>query len=86
MKETANENSKAHEDVNRDRAYTIDAAIVRIMKARNVLSHSKLMAEVFGQVKFPTTGADVKKRLESLIEREYVERDADDPNMYKYLA
>lgn len=29
---------------------------------------------------------DVKKRIESLIEREYLERDEEIPSMYNYLA
>ena len=86
MKETSDENSKIHADVGRDRAYAIDAAIVRIMKARKTLPHSHLISEVFGQLPFPTTGPDVKKRLESLIEREYVERDENSANTYNYLA
>lgn len=32
------------------------------------------------------TPADLKKRIESLIEREYLERDKDQPSTYNYLA
>jgi hypothetical protein len=28
----------------------------------------------------------IKKRIESLIEREYIERDAEDRRFYKYIA
>jgi len=28
----------------------------------------------------------IKKRIEDLIAREYLERDASNPNLYKYLA
>ena len=28
----------------------------------------------------------IKKRIEDLIAREYLERDANNPNLYKYLA
>jgi cullin 1 len=28
----------------------------------------------------------IKKRIEHLIDREYLERDAADPNVFKYLA
>jgi hypothetical protein len=28
----------------------------------------------------------IKKRIETLIDREYLERDSADPNTYKYLA
>jgi cullin-4 len=30
--------------------------------------------------------ADLKKRIESLIDREYMERDAKDAQIYNYLA
>jgi len=30
--------------------------------------------------------ADIKKRISSLIERDYLERDAENSNVYMYLA
>lgn len=30
--------------------------------------------------------ADLKKRIESLIDRDYMERDKDNPNTYNYVA
>ena len=56
------------------------------MKARKRLQHTLLMAELMSQLRFPATASDLKKRIASLIEREYLERDADDPSCYKYLA
>lgn len=50
LKETVEENEKTHAEVDRDRQYQIDAAIVRIMKARKKLSHNLLMSELFSQV------------------------------------
>jgi cullin 4 len=44
------------------------------------------MGELMSQLRFPATSADLKKRIESLIEREYLERDSDDGTFYKYLA
>ena len=43
------------------------------MKARKVLSHSLLISELFQQLKFPLKPPDLKKRIESLIDREYLE-------------
>ena len=61
-----------------DRSFLqIDAAIVRIMKTRKTLSHKLLVNELVVQLKFPIKGADLKKRIESLIDREYLERDRD---------
>ena len=44
------------------------------MKTRKTLSHSDLMSETLNQIKFPAKGSDIKKRIESLIDREYIER------------
>ncbi|GAB2279869.1 hypothetical protein Dimus_014505 [Dionaea muscipula] len=86
MKETVEENSSTTERVFQDRQYQVDAAIVRIMKTRKVLSHTLLITELFQQLKFPIKPADLKKRIESLIEREYLERDKSNPQVYNYLA
>eukprot|EP00586_Coscinodiscus_wailesii_P008700 CAMPEP_0172521086 /NCGR_PEP_ID=MMETSP1066-20121228/292377_1 /TAXON_ID=671091 /ORGANISM="Coscinodiscus wailesii, Strain CCMP2513" /LENGTH=459 /DNA_ID=CAMNT_0013303943 /DNA_START=307 /DNA_END=1686 /DNA_ORIENTATION=+ len=86
MKETQEERNKTHESVSRDRLYLIDAAVVRIMKARKTIDHQTLLGEVMAQVKFPCNGPDVKKRIESLIEREYMERDENSVSRYNYLA
>ncbi|KAE9461404.1 hypothetical protein C3L33_06710, partial [Rhododendron williamsianum] len=111
MKETVEENTSTTERVFQDRQYQVDAAIVRIMKTRKVLSHTLLITELFQQViqilfvsflfvfeqlkcvfvlvrqlKFPIKPADLKKRIESLIDREYLERDKSNPQIYNYLA
>ncbi|GMJ14199.1 cullin4 [Hibiscus trionum] len=86
MKETAEEKTSTTERVFQDRQYQIDAAIVRIMKTRKVLSHTLLITELFQQLKFPIKPADLKRRIESLIYREYLERDKNNPQIYNYLA
>lgn len=59
----------------------IDAAIVRVMKTRKTLSHKLLVQELLIQLKFPIRAQDLKKRIESLIDREYLERDEQNPNV-----
>eukprot|EP00249_Psilotum_nudum_P024027 c29065_g1_i1 orf=1219-3690(-) len=86
LKETVEENTSTTERVFQDRQYQIDAAIVRIMKTRKILSHTLLITELFQQLKFPIKPADLKKRIESLIDREYLERDKSNPQIYNYLA
>jgi len=86
IKETSKENKETHERVQQVRQYQIDAAIVRIMKARKTLTHQLLLAECFKQLQFNVKAPDLKRRIESLIDREYLERDESDPNTYKYLA
>jgi hypothetical protein len=55
------------------------------MKARKSMEHRTLVGEVMTQIKFPANSSDIKKRIESLIEREYLER-AVDRAQYNYLA
>jgi cullin-4 len=86
MKESKEEREKTVEAVSRDRLYLIDAVLVRIMKARKTILHQQLIPQVLEQVKVPAQPADVKKRIESLIEREYMERDSKDRSRYNYLA
>lgn len=86
MKETKEETKKTNDEVFLDRNHSVDAAIVRIMKGKKTFGHTQLAAEVFEQLKFPIKAADFKKRVELLIEREYLERDTNDATLYRYLA
>ncbi|XP_013419680.1 cullin-4A [Lingula anatina] len=86
MKETQEENVSTTERVFQDRQYQVDAAIVRIMKTRKLLSHNLLITELYNQLKFPVKPSDLKKRIESLIDRDYMMRDKDNPNQYHYVA
>jgi len=74
--------------VEEDRRHLLEASIVRIMKARKTSSHNDLVAEVTRQLsgRFVPSPQFVKKRVESLIEREYLERDEGDRRIYKYVA
>ncbi|KAL2016911.1 hypothetical protein VTK56DRAFT_2872 [Thermocarpiscus australiensis] len=70
------------------RAHVVDAAIVRIMKQRKVLTHSQLTTEVIGQLagRFKPEISLIKKRIEDLLVREYLERVEGDTAAYRYLA
>lgn len=70
-----------------DRSIIIEAAIVRIMKARKTLQHQQLVGEVLSQLAFFRPNPKVvKARIEALIGREFLERDSESPNTYKYVA
>ncbi|KAG8372963.1 hypothetical protein BUALT_Bualt12G0121700 [Buddleja alternifolia] len=83
-----NEKKKVIEDVVKDRRYAIDAAIVRIMKSRKLLGYQQLVMKCVEQLgcMFKPDVKAVKKRIEDLITRDYLERDEDKPNLLKYLA
>jgi len=82
------EKKKVIEDVDKDRRYAIDASIVRIMKSRKQLPHQQLVLECVEQLgrMFKPDFKVIKKRVEDLIAREYLERDKDNPNLFKYVA
>ncbi|CAK8531750.1 unnamed protein product [Lathyrus sativus] len=82
------EKKKVIEDVDKDRRYAIDASIVRIMKSRKVLSYQQLVMECVEQLgrMFKPDVKAIKKRIEDLISRDYLERDKDNANLFKYLA
>ncbi|KAG5884653.1 hypothetical protein JTB14_005397 [Gonioctena quinquepunctata] len=69
-----------------DRQFQIDAAIVRILKDKKKISHNELISELFNMLDIPVKPYDLKKRIELLIEREYMERDKDDSTNYVYIA
>lgn len=73
-------------DVLETRKFLTDMAIVRVMKARRVLETALLIAEVIRQLssKFPPEPKDIKARVESLVEREYLR--ALEDGKYEYMA
>jgi len=77
---------KNMEAIYRLRRHQIDAAIVRIMKARKTLKHPDLVTEVVKQLRgrFTPKPVDIKKRIANLIELEYLERDENDRQLYHY--
>eukprot|EP00298_Acanthocystis_sp_HF-20_P013093 c20204_g1_i1.p1 GENE.c20204_g1_i1~~c20204_g1_i1.p1 ORF type:complete len:745 (+),score=218.02 c20204_g1_i1:55-2289(+) len=74
--------------VQEDRKHAIEAAIVRIMKARKRLEFQKLVLETSQQLMryFKPDVKMIKSRMEDLITREYLERDEENAHVLKYLA
>ena len=71
-----------------DRSFQIDAAIVRIMKTRRRFAHEKLIAEATAQLLtfFRPDPKQIKRRIEHLIEREYLERSGANSKFYHYIT
>jgi len=88
QKESKEQTVKTRGKVDEDRKHQVEAAIVRIMKSRRKLSHNELIAEVTKQLqqRFLPSPVLIKKRIESLIEREYLERSAEQRSTYMYCA
>jgi hypothetical protein len=76
------------EKVDEDRRHLVEATVVKVMKTRRKLEHSKLIEETIKILssKFQPIPAQIKQRIESLIEREYLERDPEDRHFYRYVA
>lgn len=78
--------------LNEERKWLLDATIVRIMKERKIISHKDLILEVTIQLseRFMPNSEIIKKQIESLIEREYIERVYEEGSLYsqfyKYVA
>ncbi len=78
--ETDPERQETRFKIDDDRKHEIEAAIVRIMKARKKMQHNLLVSEVTNQLKarFLPSPLVIKKRIEGLIEREYLSRSNED--------
>ena len=58
------------------------------MKHRNMCKHAQLVREVVDilRQRFVPSSGHIKKRIECLIDQEYIKRDANDRGMYKYVS
>ncbi|KAI0567665.1 Cullin [Gracilaria domingensis] len=72
-----------------DRNTQIDAVLVRVMKSRKQATYGELCAEVISALSkqhFMPDPKVIKKRLERLIDQEYIARDENDSKLYTYNA
>ncbi|KAI8958946.1 Cullin-domain-containing protein [Daldinia sp. FL1419] len=88
--ENDEERKETDEKNEETRKYVIDATIVRIMKQRKELGHSHLITEVIQVLatRFKPDIPQIKRQIEALITREYLERGelADGSPSYQYVA
>ncbi|KAI0775190.1 Cullin-domain-containing protein [Trametes elegans] len=85
--ENTEERKETKDRIDEERRHQTEACIVRIMKDRKHMTHNDLVNEVTRQLasRFQPNPMAIKKRIEGLIEREYLER-CDDRKSYNYLA
>ncbi|KAH8860035.1 Cullin-4B [Schistosoma japonicum] len=86
LKETEQEQVATEERVFADRVAHVDCCIVRIMKTRKTIDHNSLLSEVYKHLQFPLKASDIKKRIENLIERDYMKRDSSNAATYHYVS
>ncbi|KAG9092520.1 hypothetical protein FS749_015659 [Ceratobasidium sp. UAMH 11750] len=79
---------EAEKEIIEGRQHVIDAAIVRIMKAKKTQTYEQLKTETIMALEkhFKPSVADIKKRVDELQEKEYIERDPTDRNVFRYIA
>jgi cullin 2 len=82
------EAEQTHASVDEDRKLYLQAAIVRIMKARKIIKHNPLIQEVIQQSKnrFTPSVTMIKKCIEALMEKQYLERTSNTTDEYSYVA
>ena len=73
--------------INEDRKLFLQATAVRIMKSRKELEHSQLVAEIIQQSKsrFSPSVPMIKKCIEQLIDKQYLERSTENRDIYLYI-
>jgi len=88
QEETPEEHKATTHYIDEERKHYVDAAIVRIMKSKKHLHQRNLITDTIKAVSahFQPDVSLLKARIEDLLEREYLERDQDDRNIYHYLA
>ena len=84
----AEETKRTTNSIEQDRKHALDAAIVRVMKAKKELMYEQLKTATIDAVKnhFVPEVSMIKQRIAVLVEQEYLTRDEDDMNKYIYLA
>ncbi|KAI3604461.1 ubiquitin ligase scf complex subunit cullin [Moniliophthora roreri] len=85
--ESGEERKETRDRIDEERRHQTEACIVRIMKDRKHMTHNDLINEVTRLLssRFQPNPLIIKKRIEGLIDREYLER-CEDRKSYNYLA
>ncbi|KAF5389228.1 hypothetical protein D9757_003461 [Collybiopsis confluens] len=86
--EVRSESADVLKTVDEDRKFVIQATIVRIMKARKTMKNQSLIQEVISQIsqRFAPKIPDIKKAIDTLLEKDYIERVDGQRDTFAYVA
>jgi len=69
-----------------ERESVLETVIVRIMKGRKVMKHLDLVNDSMKLcINFKPDGTMIRRRIEALIERQYLRRDENNMNVYHHI-
>jgi cullin-4 len=80
------ERSHSESSAMEDRQHQLDATIVRVMKRVRKCNLGSLHSEILNVTKFAFSKQEITKRLASLVDREFIERDPGEDGEIRYLA
>ena len=88
QRETPQESKQLRDSLNEDRRFFLQAVAVRVMKTRKTLAHMMLVKEIIDQalVRFKPSVVAIKRCIEELIEKQYLERSSEDKHILLYIA
>lgn len=88
QRETPQESKQLRDSLNEDRRFFLQAVAVRVMKTRKTLAHMMLVKEIIDQavVRFKPSVVAIKRCIEELIEKQYLERSPEDKHILLYIA
>ncbi|WFC96056.1 hypothetical protein MBRA1_002712 [Malassezia brasiliensis] len=87
-KDTREEQRSTEQRVFIDRELLLQAAAMRVLKARKTIAHAELTTEVVHQIKnrFAVDAAELKRAFERLIDKDCMERVEGQRGVYRYVA
>lgn len=76
------------DSLEKERVVEVNAAIVRIIKSCKKSTHDQLFQRVFDTLKdrFTLSQSTFKKSIANLLNKEYLQRDSEDTNIYHYIS
>eukprot|EP01129_Flabellula_baltica_P017347 TRINITY_DN9591_c0_g1_i1.p1 TRINITY_DN9591_c0_g1~~TRINITY_DN9591_c0_g1_i1.p1 ORF type:complete len:765 (-),score=156.91 TRINITY_DN9591_c0_g1_i1:19-2313(-) len=88
LKNKVDESKSSIAKINEERGAKIELAIVRVMKSRNVMDTQELIGETINILTkhFKPEPRMIKHKIESLMERDYLERDDNNQRLIRYKA